>query len=84
MTALTEIKENEMLVYENRKVEINNFEAEDELSTDFKFSSRPCREYDQCRHYLDVYCNRLSLLVPKFSQKCTKYKLLTQQKLERH
>ena len=31
MAALTEIEENEMLVYENREVEINNFEVEDEL-----------------------------------------------------
>ena len=31
MAALTEIEENEMLVYENREVEMNNFEVEDEL-----------------------------------------------------
>ena len=31
MAALTEIEENEMLVYENREVGINNFEVEDEL-----------------------------------------------------
>ena len=29
MAALTEIEENEMLVYENREVEINNFEVEE-------------------------------------------------------
>ena len=31
MAALTEIEENEMLVYENREVGIINFEVEDEL-----------------------------------------------------
>ena len=31
MAALTEREENEVLVYENREVEINNFEVEDEL-----------------------------------------------------
>ena len=31
MAALTEIEENEVLVYENREVKINNFEVEDEL-----------------------------------------------------
>ena len=31
MAALTEREENEVLVYENREIEINNFEVEDEL-----------------------------------------------------
>ena len=31
MAALTEREENEVLVYENREVKINNFEVEDEL-----------------------------------------------------
>ena len=31
LAASTEIEENEMLVYENREVEINNFEVEDKL-----------------------------------------------------
>ena len=49
MAALTEREENEMLVYENRKVKINNFEVEDELPQPvFTFSSPPYREYDQC------------------------------------
>ena len=39
MAALTEIKENETLVYENRKVEINNFEVEDELPSVFTIES---------------------------------------------